>query len=90
MKTNNMAHVAGLLASAVVSAVGNKLGSAIGDEVTMLWNFKDDLKDIKDTMQYMEAAIKDAARRSVTEELVRLWLNQLKNAAYVAKDEKVP
>ncbi|XP_037454543.1 putative disease resistance protein RGA1 [Triticum dicoccoides] len=77
-----MAHVAGLLASAVVSAVGNKLGSAIGDEVTMLWNFKDDLKDLKDTLQYMEAALKDAERRSVSEELVRLWLNQLKNAAY--------
>ncbi|XP_045086127.2 putative disease resistance protein RGA3 [Aegilops tauschii subsp. strangulata] len=77
-----MAHVAGLLASAVVSAVGNKLGSAIGDEVTMLCNFKDDLKDMKDTLQYMEAALKDAERRSVSEELVRLWLNQLKNAAY--------
>ncbi|XP_044415577.1 putative disease resistance protein RGA3 isoform X2 [Triticum aestivum] len=77
-----MAHVAGLLASAVVSAVGNKLGSAIGDEVTMLCNFKDDLKDMKDTLQYMEAALKDAERRSVMEELVRLWLNQLKNAAY--------
>ncbi|XP_037449062.1 disease resistance protein RGA2-like [Triticum dicoccoides] len=77
-----MAHVAGLLASAVVSAVGNKLGSAIGDEVTMLCSFKDDLKDMKDTLQYMEAALKDAERRSVTEELVRLWLNRLKNAAY--------
>ncbi|KAI4983192.1 hypothetical protein ZWY2020_023684 [Hordeum vulgare] len=77
-----MAHVAGLLASAVVTAVGNKLGSAIGDEVTMLWSFKDDLKDMKDTLQYMEAALKDAERRSATEELVRLWLNQLKHAAY--------
>ncbi|VAI63310.1 unnamed protein product [Triticum turgidum subsp. durum] len=77
-----MSHVAGLLASAVVSAVGNKLGSAIGDEVTMLWSFKDDLKDMKDTLEYMEAALKDAERRSVSEELVRLWLKRLKNAAY--------
>ncbi|KAI4983191.1 hypothetical protein ZWY2020_023683 [Hordeum vulgare] len=77
-----MAHVAGLLASAVVSAVGNKLGSAIGDEVTMLWSFKDDLKDMKDTLESMEAALKDAERRSVKEELVRLWLNRLKHAAY--------
>ncbi|XP_044955343.1 putative disease resistance protein RGA1 [Hordeum vulgare subsp. vulgare] len=77
-----MAHVAGLLASAVVSAVGNKLGSAIGDEVTMLWSFKDDLKDMKDTLESMEAVLKDAERRSVKEELVRLWLNRLKHAAY--------
>ncbi|KAF7087069.1 hypothetical protein CFC21_090289 [Triticum aestivum] len=77
-----MAHVAGLLASAVVSAVCNKLGSAIGDEVAMLWSFKDDIKDMKDTLEYMEAALKDAERRSVTEELVRLWLKRLKNAAY--------
>ncbi|XBH81634.1 hypothetical protein VPH35_107158 [Triticum aestivum] len=81
-KRYNMAHVAGLLASAVVSAVGNKLGSAIGDEVMMLCSFKDDLKDMKDTLEYMEAALKDAERRSVTEELVRLWLNRLKHAAY--------
>ncbi|KAM3223506.1 hypothetical protein ACQJBY_057082 [Aegilops geniculata] len=77
-----MAHVAGLLASAVVSAVGNKLGSAIGDDVTMLCSFKDDLKDLKDTLEYMEAALKDAERRSVTEELVGLWLKRLKNTAY--------
>ncbi|VAI51711.1 unnamed protein product [Triticum turgidum subsp. durum] len=77
-----MAHVAGLLASAVVSAVGNKLGSAIGDEVTMLCSFKDDLQDMKDTLEYMEAALKDAEKRSVTEELVRVWLNRLKHAAY--------
>ncbi|KAF7087078.1 hypothetical protein CFC21_090298 [Triticum aestivum] len=82
VKKKNMSHVAGLLASAVVSAVGNKLGSAIGDEVTMLWSFKDDLKDMKDTLEYMEAALKDAERRSVSEELVRLWLKRLKNAAY--------
>ena len=80
--TNNMAHVAGLLASAVVSAAGAKLGSAIGDEVTMLCSFKDDLKDMKDTLEYMEAALKDAERRSVKEELVQLWLKQIKNAAY--------
>ncbi|EMS63256.1 Disease resistance protein RGA2 [Triticum urartu] len=43
---------------------------------------KDDLKDMKDMLEYMEAALKDAERRSVTEELVRLWLNRLKNAAY--------
>ncbi|KAM3245347.1 hypothetical protein ACQJBY_056586 [Aegilops geniculata] len=48
----------------------------------MLCSFKDDLKDMKDTLQYMEAALKDAERRSVTEELVRLWLKRLKNAAY--------
>uniref|UniRef100_A0ACD5UK55 Uncharacterized protein n=1 Tax=Avena sativa TaxID=4498 RepID=A0ACD5UK55_AVESA len=77
-----MAHVAGLLTSAVVSAVGAKLGSAIGDEVTMLCSLKDDLKDMKDTLEYMEAALKDAERRSVKEELVRLWLKRLKNAAY--------
>ena len=82
VKKKNMSHVAGLLASAVVSAVGNKLGSAIGDEVTMQWSFKDDLKDMKDTLEYMEAALKDAERRSVSEELVRLWLKRLKNAAY--------
>ncbi|XP_044415586.1 putative disease resistance protein At1g50180 [Triticum aestivum] len=77
-----MSHVASLLASAVIPAVCNKLGSVIGDEVTMLCSFKNDLKDLKDTLEYMEAALKDAERRSVTEELVRLWLKRLKNAAY--------
>ncbi|KAI4967178.1 hypothetical protein ZWY2020_029507 [Hordeum vulgare] len=77
-----MSHVASLLASAVIPVVANKLGSVIGDEVTMLCSFKNDLKELKDTLEYMEAALKDAERRSVTEELVRLWLKRLKNAAY--------
>ncbi|XP_044955674.1 putative disease resistance protein RGA1 [Hordeum vulgare subsp. vulgare] len=77
-----MSHVASLLASAVIPVVANKLGSVIGDEVTMLCSFKNDLKELKDTLEYMEAALKDAERRSVMEELVRLWLKRLKNAAY--------
>lgn len=81
-----MADAVGLLASAIVSQVGAKLGSAIGDQVTMLCSFKDDLEDMKETLLSLAEVLKDAERRSIKEMSVRLWLKRLKNAAYDISD----
>uniref|UniRef100_A0A0D3GY52 Uncharacterized protein n=1 Tax=Oryza barthii TaxID=65489 RepID=A0A0D3GY52_9ORYZ len=81
-----MAGVVGLLAMAVVREAGAKLGAAIGEQVMMLCGFKEDLEDMKDMLESMAAVLKDAERRSVTEESVLLWLKRLKNAAYDISD----
>ncbi|CAL5011520.1 unnamed protein product [Urochloa decumbens] len=81
-----MADAVGLLASAIVTQVGEKLGSVIVDQVTMFCSFKDDMEDMKEMLESMGAALKDAGRRSVREESVKLWLKRLKNAAYDISD----
>lgn len=81
-----MAGIVGLLAMAVVREAGAKLGTAIGEQVMMMCGFKEDLEDVKDMLESMAAVLKDAERRSVTEESVLLWLKRLKNAAYDISD----
>lgn len=82
-----MADVAGLLASAIVTQVGAKLGSVIGDQVSMLCCFEDDMEDMKATLESMEAVLEDAEKkRSIKEEEVRLWLKRLNNAALDISD----
>jgi hypothetical protein len=81
-----MADVAGLLASAIVTQVGAKLGSVIEDQVSMLCCFEDDMEDMKATLESMEAALEDAEKRSIKEKEVRLWLKRLKNAALDISD----
>jgi hypothetical protein len=77
---------AGLLASAIIGQVGAKIGSAIGDQVSMLCCFKDDMEDMKETLKAIGATMKDAEKRSIKEEEVRLWMKRLKNAALDISD----
>ncbi|KAF0912141.1 hypothetical protein E2562_013031 [Oryza meyeriana var. granulata] len=78
-----MEDVVGLLASAIVTQVVGKASSAMGDQVMLLCNYKDDLKE---TLKSMEAVLKDAEGRSVKDEHVRLWLKRLKNVALDISD----
>ncbi|KAL6658866.1 hypothetical protein ACP70R_002906 [Stipagrostis hirtigluma subsp. patula] len=73
--------VAVLLTSAVVKIASDKIGSAIAEQASLLWNFGSDLEDMKETLEVMAAALKDAERRSVRDESVRLWMKKLKHAA---------
>ncbi|PUZ50843.1 hypothetical protein GQ55_6G097000 [Panicum hallii var. hallii] len=81
-----MADVAGLLASAIVTQVGSKLGSVIGDQVSMLCCFEDDMVDMKETLETIGATMEDAEKRSIKEKEVQLWLKRLKNAALDISD----
>ncbi|GJN09747.1 hypothetical protein PR202_ga27778 [Eleusine coracana subsp. coracana] len=81
-----MAGVTALLTSAAVKMAGDKLGSVIGGQVNLFWNFSNNLEDMKDTLESMAAVLKDAERRSVREESVRLWLKRLKHAALEISD----
>ena len=77
-----MAELGGLLASAILKVVCQKIGLAIGDRIKLQENFIDDLEGMKMTLDSVSALLNDAERRSIQEEAVRLWLRRLKNAMY--------
>jgi len=78
--------LAGFLTSAVVNIAKDKLASALAGQANLLWNFEDDLEDMKSVLESISAALQDAERRSVKEKLVQLWLKRLKNAALNISD----
>ncbi|KAJ1691543.1 hypothetical protein LUZ63_015698 [Rhynchospora breviuscula] len=75
-----------LIASAVVKGLTNKLGSPLLKEMSLLWNFKDDLDYTEATLSMLQAVLRDAEHRSSKEEAVRLWLRSLKAVAYDLED----
>ncbi|CAN6221583.1 unnamed protein product [Urochloa humidicola] len=78
--------LAGWLTSAVVGIAKDKLASAIKEQANLLWNFGNDLEEMKLVLESISAALQDAERRSVKEQLVQLWLKRLKNAALDISD----
>ncbi|CAN6197930.1 unnamed protein product [Urochloa humidicola] len=78
--------LAGWLTSAVVGIAKDKLASAIKEQANLLWNFGNDLEEMKSVLESISAALQDAERRSVKETLVQLWLKRLKNAALDISD----
>lgn len=75
-----------LIASAVVKELATKLGSPLVKEISLLWNFKDDLDDTKVILSVLQAVLRDAENRSAKDEAVCLWLKSLKAVAYDLED----
>ncbi|XP_039024929.1 putative disease resistance protein RGA3 [Hibiscus syriacus] len=63
-----------------------KLGSSALSQIGLWWNFKDDLDNLKRTITRIQAVLLDAEERSVTSNLVKVWLHELKDALYDAED----
>jgi len=78
--------VAALLASGFVDIAKDKLGSAIAEQASLLWNFGVELEDMMDVFETISAVLEDAERRSVKEKLVQLWLKRLKDVALDISD----
>ncbi|GMI65767.1 hypothetical protein like AT3G14470 [Hibiscus trionum] len=55
-------------------------------QLGLWWNFKDDLDDLKRTVSAIKAVLLDAEEQSVTSNLVKDWLEKLKDALYDADD----
>ncbi|CAO2145192.1 unnamed protein product [Urochloa humidicola] len=78
--------LAALLTSAIVGIAKDKLSSAIAGQANLLWNFSDDLEDMKSVLESISATLHDAERWSAREKLVQLWLKRLKHAALDISD----
>ncbi|XP_044396989.1 disease resistance protein RGA2-like [Triticum aestivum] len=77
-----MAHVGGVIASAILGVVSKQIMSAIKGQIKLQWNFVSDLQKMRSSLQTVEALLEDAERRSITDLAVRLWLGRLKDAMY--------
>lgn len=81
-----MAHLGGLIASALLKVVGDQIGSLLDGQIKLQRNFDKDLRRMKETLECVEAVLADAEKRAITEKAVRLWLKKLKDAMYAISD----
>ncbi|KAL1146470.1 hypothetical protein V6Z11_A11G375500 [Gossypium hirsutum] len=63
-----------------------KLSSPALSQIGLWWNLKDDIDGLKSTVCTIKAGLLDAEERSVTDNLVKDWLEKLKDVLYHADD----
>ncbi|TYI03981.1 hypothetical protein ES332_A11G382200v1 [Gossypium tomentosum] len=63
-----------------------KLSSFTLSQIGLWWNAKDDLDDLKSTVSTIKVVLLDAEERSVTSQLVKDWLEKLRDVLYDAND----
>ncbi|KAB2006837.1 hypothetical protein ES319_D11G375500v1 [Gossypium barbadense] len=63
-----------------------KLSSRALSQVGLWWNLKHDIQDLKRTVCQVKAVLLDAEEKSVTDNLVKVWLEELKDVLYDADD----
>ncbi|KAL2506796.1 putative disease resistance protein RGA3 [Abeliophyllum distichum] len=61
-----------------------KLLAIATEEFNLVWGFKQDLKNLNNSLLSIKAVLKDADRRQITDEAVKLWLQNLEDVAYDA------
>ncbi|XP_026385235.1 disease resistance protein RGA2-like [Papaver somniferum] len=62
------------------------LVTLLGNEISLAWGVKDDLKMLKQTLEVIEAKTSDAETKQVNDAAVSLWLKMLKQVSYDADD----
>ncbi|TYH47276.1 hypothetical protein ES332_D11G399800v1 [Gossypium tomentosum] len=63
-----------------------KLSSRALSQVGLWWNLKHDIHELKRTVCQIKAVLLDAEEKSVTDNLVKVWLEELKDVLYDADD----
>ncbi|TYI58755.1 hypothetical protein E1A91_D11G383400v1, partial [Gossypium mustelinum] len=63
-----------------------KLSSRALSQVGLWWNLKHDIHDLKCTVCQIKAVLLDADEKLVTDNLVKVWLEELKDVLYDADD----
>ncbi|KAM7486539.1 hypothetical protein LguiA_002548 [Lonicera macranthoides] len=69
----------------VVEGVSKKVVSLIGEEIGLVWGFKQELTRLDETLTMIRAVLHDAETRQVQEEAVKLWMKRLKDVAEEAE-----
>lgn len=80
-----MAEIGALIAAALLEEVVQQIGSLVGGQIKLQQNFDKDLKEMKTSLESIEALLKDAEHAN-TNNSMRLWLNRLKDAMYGIAD----
>ena len=80
-----MAGIGAMIAAALLKEVVQQIGSLVGGQIRLQKNFHKDLKEMKATLESIEALLKDAEDAN-TNNSMRLWLSRLKDAMYGIAD----
>ncbi|XP_062152256.1 putative disease resistance protein RGA1 [Alnus glutinosa] len=60
--------------------------SLAGQQIGLLWGFKDELQKLRNTVSTIQAVLLDAEEQQAKSHLVKDWLGKLKDAMYEADD----
>ncbi|KAJ9692795.1 hypothetical protein PVL29_011742 [Vitis rotundifolia] len=78
------------MADALVSIVLERLASVLEQQlrqqVTLVLGVESEVDNLKNTLQSIRAVLGDAEKRQFTEELVKVWLERLKDISYQMDD----
>ncbi|KAJ8646488.1 hypothetical protein MRB53_008236 [Persea americana] len=78
--------MAQLLLSPLVKVVSDKLVSLITEEHRLQRGVHKEMDRLKSTLETIEAVLEIAEEQQVKEKAVKIWLGELKDAAYDADD----
>ena len=68
----------------VAKGIIEKAGDLLAQEFVLLWNLKDEIAKLNDTVLTISAVIQDAEEKQQHNNQVRVWLKRLKDAIYDA------
>ncbi|KAL2530507.1 putative disease resistance RPP13-like protein 1 [Forsythia ovata] len=71
--------------SATIEVTLEKLLAIAAEEFNLVRGFKQDLANLTDSLLSIKAVLKDADRRQVNDDAVKLWLKKLEDVAYDAE-----
>ncbi|XP_030940149.1 putative disease resistance protein RGA1 [Quercus lobata] len=78
------------MAEAIVTDVAkeilSKLISLVTEQINLAWGFKDELTQLRQSVEMIQDLLADAERKQVTDLSVKRWLQRLKDLAYDADD----
>ncbi|KAL3755491.1 hypothetical protein ACJRO7_002529 [Eucalyptus globulus] len=72
--------------SSILGPLLQKLASSAVEEIQLVWGVKDDLEQLKSTLEMIQEVLVDAEQKQTKEEAVRLWLSKLKDLCYDVED----
>ena len=70
----------------VAKGITEKAGNLVAQEIGLLWDVKDEIKKLGDTVLTISAVIQDAEEKQQHNNQVRVWLKRLNDALYEADD----
>ncbi|XP_044968703.1 putative disease resistance protein RGA3 [Hordeum vulgare subsp. vulgare] len=80
-----MAGIGAMIAAALLKEVVQQIGSLVGGQIKLQQSLDKDLKEMKMTLESIEALLKDAEHAN-TNNSMRLWLSRLRDAMYGIAD----
>ena len=70
----------------VAKGITDKASNLLAQEIVLLWNLKNDMEKLNDTVLTISAVIQDAEEKQQHNNQVRVWLKRLNDALFEADD----